>query len=197
MSIAQTSAFPSPPAPARPTLGPTTPFTQVPREALWNNQKFLSASNSAKLVYLGLITHKLVDAAGIVRATADGLSASLRTLAREDVNQALQELERLSLTHKHHEEIFVTAWFEITRALDDCNNFRSFIRAYERITYEQMRHCVRSWLGHAAQCRAEQSGGLNSSVTAELTTWAEQEGAELGPLKTKGKRGKAPSPAKG
>jgi hypothetical protein len=45
---------------------------------VWNDAKFISLSNSAKLIFLFLITHPQMTALGAMRATPQGLAAELQ-----------------------------------------------------------------------------------------------------------------------
>ena len=45
---------------------------------IWNDAKFISLSNSAKLIFLFLITHPQMTALGAMRATPQGLAAELQ-----------------------------------------------------------------------------------------------------------------------
>jgi hypothetical protein len=57
---------------------------------IWNDAKFIALSNSAKLIFLFLITHPQMTALGAMRATPQGLAAELK-MTQEDFSEAFAE----------------------------------------------------------------------------------------------------------
>src|SRR5699024_9770008 len=114
-----------PPTDPRYTIGPLRPaFTQIPRDSLWNSLGFLSLSLQAQGLFLLLLTSPLVDAAGVVRSTAQGLAERLRNGDSEaTLSSALDEIEEQGLISRCGDEIFCTGWFEISNVFDGPKTF--------------------------------------------------------------------------
>lgn len=174
-----------PPDDTRYTIGPRGQYTQVPRDALWDNPRVKHLAMDAKAVFVCLLTNPLVDAAGIVRTTPAALAERLCTTTADAVDTALAELERSHLVHRCGDEVFVTGWFEIAPVLDGPLTFRAFATAERRISHAETRACVHAWLTHAARCRSELSGGLIPGLVSDLHSWGDAHGVDFGSLKKK------------
>jgi len=175
-----------PPTDPRYTIGPLRPaFTQIPRDSLWNSLGFLSLSLQAQGLFLLLLTSPLVDAAGVVRSTAQGLAERLRNGDSEaTLSSALDEIEEQGLISRCGDEIFCTGWFEISNVFDGPKTFRSFVTAEAKISHTATRRHVHAWLAHGLRCKSE-STGITPSLIAELHAWGKAHGMDFGQIKRK------------
>lgn len=176
----------TPPSDPRYTIGPIQPaFTQIPRDSLWTSSRFLTLSLPAQGLFLLLLTSPLIDAAGIVRSTAEGLAERLQNgNSAATFSSSLDEVEGQSLINRCGDEIFCTGWFEISNVFDAPKTFSSFVTAEAKISHAATRESVHKWLAHGVRCKSDRTG-ITSSLIPELHAWGKAHCVDFGQIRRK------------
>lgn len=109
---------------------------------IWNDAKFISLSNHAKLIFLFLITHPQMTALGAMRATPQGLAAELQLLP-EAFSEAFAEVLAQGLAR--HDRDACCMWlpnFLKYQSAESPNVLRNWAKQVEYIPECDLKTCA-------------------------------------------------------